>query len=516
VVTKFNSFVKIAFTGLLLIFLIDASTTPAIASDTIIDLSEPALNLARSGEPITTPTPPETQNPLRYDIYSTNAEPVRIPILDGPIQTFVYPKAVLYDNGPLITHPGGGYNGADASALQTTSGMTINGFNHRFSGPYRMADDFEITNPGGWKIESITFFAYQTDAPTTPSTITGIYYQIWDGPPNNPESSIVWGDLTTNRLVTSTWSNIYRVAVNDLPAVNRPIMANSASAGVTLRPGVYWLDWTTDGSLTSGPWAPPISILGQTTTGNALQFYPASWTSALDAGSITPQGMPFIIQGVAYDFAVFLPMALDTYIPSPVLNAIDNLDGDGKYSVSWSLSEGASLYTLQEDDNAVFSSPTTVYSGSSNSKAITRRDVGTYYYRVRASGGSMESAWSNVESAVVTVPLPPCPQLGAWSGWTSQGEQIKFSVSVTPDCGVVSLEISYISHCENGGSTFEHEFLPNELIENMSFVTYSWGYFTRVSGTFTTLNSANGSWSSNFTDPVNGQCWSSGTWTAAP
>jgi hypothetical protein len=128
----------------------------------------------------------------------------------------------------------------------------------------------------------------------------------------------------------------------------------------------------------------------------------------------------------------------------------------------------------------------------------------------------MESAWSNVESVIVTVPLPPCPQLGAWSGWTSQGEQIKFSVSVTPDCGVVSLEISYISHCENGGSTFEHEFLPNELIENMSFVTYSWGYFTRVSGTFTTVNSANGSWSSNFTDPVNGQCSSSGTWTAAP
>ena len=29
------------------------------------------------------------------------------------------PAAILYDNGPLVTHPGGGFGGADASAVQT-------------------------------------------------------------------------------------------------------------------------------------------------------------------------------------------------------------------------------------------------------------------------------------------------------------------------------------------------------------------------------------------------------------
>ena len=41
------------------------------------------------------------------------------------------PQAVLYDNGPLATHPGGGFGGADASALQTALGMGTFGYGHR-------------------------------------------------------------------------------------------------------------------------------------------------------------------------------------------------------------------------------------------------------------------------------------------------------------------------------------------------------------------------------------------------
>ena len=219
------------------------------------------------------------------------------PAPTGPLPTFVYPEDVLWDNGPLVTHPGGGYGGADASALQTALGMNTYGFGHQFSYGYRMADDFQITDPAGWQIESITFFAYQTNSPVNPSPITGVYYQIWDGPPNDPSSSVVFGNLTTNRLQSTTFSNIYRVLDTGLFDTARAIFANKASAGVTLPPGTYWLDWMTDGSASyTGPWAPPISILGQTTTGNALQ-YTGSWAPALDTGTSTPQGMPFIIEG---------------------------------------------------------------------------------------------------------------------------------------------------------------------------------------------------------------------------
>ncbi|HUM69412.1 MAG TPA: hypothetical protein PLK31_11260, partial [Chloroflexota bacterium] len=286
----------------------------------------------------------DTINNLTDAIESVNALTV-----DTAVPLFEYPEAVLWDNGPQVTHPGVGYGGADASALQTTSGMNTLGFGNQFDLHYRMADDFEIANLGGWQIDNITFFAYQTNASTSPSTITGVYYRVWNGPPNDASSSIVWGDLTTNRLISSVWSNVYRVPDDELLLSTRPTMANKVSAGFTLASGVYWLDWTTDGSLSSGPWAPPIAILGQTSTGNAMQ-YTTSWAAALDSGTDTPQGMPFIIEGtilddpVVPDFMLHLPAVLNNFpfIPgAPVLDTIENADGDGNYTISWSSSEGA-------------------------------------------------------------------------------------------------------------------------------------------------------------------------------
>lgn len=213
----------------------------------------------------------------------------------GLLSDFTWPTGVLYDNGPLVTHPGGGAGGADASALQTAIGMDTFGFGHQLSAGNRIADDFTVTG-SGWTVDTITFFAYQTGSSTS-STITGINLRIWDGSPNDPGSSVVFGDTTTNRMVATGWSNIYRVLDTTLTDTARPVMASVADIGGLFLPaGTYWVDWQVDGTLTSGPWAPPISILGQTTTGNALQFTGA-WAPAVDGGTGTPQGFPFIIEG---------------------------------------------------------------------------------------------------------------------------------------------------------------------------------------------------------------------------
>lgn len=215
----------------------------------------------------------------------------------SPLTGWDWPEVVLYDNGPLVSHPGGGAGGADASAVQTALGMSLYGFGHQFLTGNRMADDFTVTDAAGWQIDTITFFAYQTGSTTT-STITGAYVQIWNGAPN-AGGTVVWGDLTTNRLASTTWSNIYRVLDTTLTDSTRPIMANVATIGTTLAPGTYWVDWMLNGSLSSGPWAPPITILTQTTTGNALQYTTSSgaWANAIDTGSGGQQGMPFIING---------------------------------------------------------------------------------------------------------------------------------------------------------------------------------------------------------------------------
>ncbi len=53
--------------------------------------------------------------------------------------------------------------------------------------------------------------------------------------------------------------------------------------------------------LPSGPYSPPIAILGQPYTGNARQFDPSlgSWKNAVDPGSSTQQGLPFKVYGTA-------------------------------------------------------------------------------------------------------------------------------------------------------------------------------------------------------------------------
>ena len=214
--------------------------------------------------------------------------PLRAPIVDP----------VLWDNGPLITHSGIGFGGADISMLQDVSlGMSVYGFGHQHSLGYKVADDFVITNPDGWDITGITFFAYMTGS-TTVSPITGVYFEIYDGDPMLPGSNVIFGDFVTNRLTNSGFANIYRVLQSgNLLSNTRPIMANYCAINLNLGSGTYWIVWNTDGSNSySGPWAPPVTILNQATTGNGLQ-YTTAWGSLWDTGSSTWQGAPFVIYG---------------------------------------------------------------------------------------------------------------------------------------------------------------------------------------------------------------------------
>jgi hypothetical protein len=146
-------------------------------------------------------------------------------------------------------------------------------------------------------VTTITVYAYQTGSPTT-STMTSANLRIWNGVPGAVGSSVVWGDTTTNVLASSTWSGIYRGTQTVAAATNRPIMANVLNVNSFLAPGTYWLDWQVGGSLASGPFAPPITINGQTVTGNALQFDGAVWNPVVDGNTTTAQGFPFIVQGV--------------------------------------------------------------------------------------------------------------------------------------------------------------------------------------------------------------------------
>lgn len=198
---------------------------------------------------------------------------------------------VLWDNGPLVTHPGQGFNGRDASAI--SPGGTVFGFGHAQSTGFRVADDFTV-GAGGWNINNITFFAYQTGSTET-STINHINLRIWDGTPG--ASNIVFGDTTTNRLTSTSFSNIYRVTATTLTNNQRPIMLVNVALNLNLGAGTYFLDWQIGGTLASGPWSPPVSDATSQIQGNAVQFDPNTtlWSPALD-GSVQA-ALPFIIEG---------------------------------------------------------------------------------------------------------------------------------------------------------------------------------------------------------------------------
>lgn len=201
--------------------------------------------------------------------------------------------ATLFNNGPLITHPGGGFGGADASRLQNSSlSLTNFGFGAADSANSRVADDFTIGG-AGWQVESITVFGYQTNSGTT-STMDFGSLRIWNG---NPSAGgvIVFGDTTTNRLSSSSFTNIYRDSETSVGNGSRPIMANTLDVGIFLTAGTYWVDCNLGGTLGSGPFTPAITILGNATTGNALQFAAGAWGPALD--NANPQGIPFIVNG---------------------------------------------------------------------------------------------------------------------------------------------------------------------------------------------------------------------------
>ncbi len=210
------------------------------------------------------------------------------PIWDGPL-------AEMFNTGPWFNSSGTGVGGADESILETW-GSTY-GYGCQLSYDNLVADDFVVPSGETWAITSVTVAGYQTGSTTTP-TINGLYLGCYDDPPTT--GTLVYGDLSTNAYSSAAWSGIYRVTeATSGTASNRPIMAITAdlSPSWIITEGTYWLVYQLDGTLSSGPWAPPVVIMGTQDTGNGIQSVDAGVTyEPVDNGGY-PQGFLFILEG---------------------------------------------------------------------------------------------------------------------------------------------------------------------------------------------------------------------------
>jgi hypothetical protein len=212
---------------------------------------------------------------------------------------------------------------------------------------------------------------------------------------------------------------------------------------------------------------------------------------------------------------VYLPLVVRGQPPPipepPVLNPIDNSDGDGNFSVSWSAVSSAAAYTLEEDEDAAFSSPAAVYSGGDTSTAIIGRDVGTYYYRVRASSAAGPSDWSNVQSVVVSGE-PGGPEPGHYTGTSDVSFDVTTAQQVCDFEITVPFESAWTTTCTvHWGPCVDIVDDQFELVEEHS----SFGVVKSFRGTFATGTHANGTYGVSMCGSVLISTPSTGSWEAS-
>jgi hypothetical protein len=153
-----------------------------------------------------------------------------------------------------------------------TTANTTAGFGG--TGALRLADDF-VVGSGGMNLAYVKIPAYTTGA--TSLTLTGATLQIWNGPPNDPNSQVVFGDPTTNRLAHAEFSDIYRTFNTVVapvcngaltpPGTTRRIQWGYITVNTNLAPGTYWTGtMPAHPSRLPPPAAMPLAAAATTTT----------------------------------------------------------------------------------------------------------------------------------------------------------------------------------------------------------------------------------------------------------
>lgn len=239
---------------------------------------------------------------------------------------------VLYDQSQMVTLPGQGANGADASSLQEEQTLLGPNVNWAYGGGdyVLVADNFTLIADA--VINEIEVYAYQT-ASGDVSTMTGMRLQIYDGNPMEG-GQVVWGDNATNLMTSTDFTGIYRTTKDDPISLLRSIMSITASdLEISLPAGEYWLQWGLTGSMPNGPWGIPVCIPGQIATGDAVQKIDTGWGELIDPGSNEPLGMAMKISGY--------------YGSAPTCKAPSNLFGS--YTFNDESSYGTTL-TWEEPD----------------------------------------------------------------------------------------------------------------------------------------------------------------------
>jgi len=227
---------------------------------------------------------------------------------------------VIYNNGEFrtgatsesgVAAPNGYVWSENArNAGVTTESNSVSGFGASFP-QVRLADNFTVPQGQVWRISSVTVWGFVQNWTAAQSPFSGGVLQIWNGAPGTQGASVIFGDLTTDRLLSSTPSNAYAIFNSVAPApgnttgTTRFLWENKLSIAptITLGPGTYWIDFgtTSYNNVAASFYRNVITPGSRTQAGwDARQFTLSSnaWAPIVDGGQ--PSTAPDVAQDIAF------------------------------------------------------------------------------------------------------------------------------------------------------------------------------------------------------------------------
>lgn len=263
--------------------------------------------------------PPQTSSGMKKTV--TLVLLASVGLLSTPVRA-----QLLYSNGTFTT----GTTAKDGtmapagytwSEVQNDAGVTnvsnsVAGFSAVRGNNTELADDFTVPAGRRWNISSVAVFGYQTGFTGTTSPFTAIYVRIWNGPPSNPSSQVIFGDLMTNLFTSSTDAMSYRLFNSLYPTPSAPgttrriwRVVGTLPTPVSLPAGTYWMSYSTaTATPTTAHFMVPVTTVGQRQTAgaNGLQVNNMTNTAVPLQDTGTPMGsapvnidMAFELQGTS-------------------------------------------------------------------------------------------------------------------------------------------------------------------------------------------------------------------------
>lgn len=265
---------------------------------------------------------------------------------------------VIYDNGPFITgsvskNGTAAPSGKQWSEVQNDNGNTTesntlaaSGCQAVSGGNNRCADDFIVPVGETWTLNTVTVYIIQVGATTNP--VNNMNLRIWNGRPADAGSTIVFGDTTTNRFVSSTDTNVLRIFNSAVPASNTPRtdlivweVKIAVSPSLALTAGTYWVDFQT--TTTAAQFTPLLAYNGARNTplNNARQFTSSTntWVDVIDAGN----------PATAPDVRLDIPFKLEgSRAGAPAIPRSRTMDFDGDNTSDYAIARSSSATASTE------------------------------------------------------------------------------------------------------------------------------------------------------------------------